>query len=309
MAAAESYTSPPNRPPHPLFGGGDDRKLALNDQIRAMGAKRAQKIENEGVKKTPEPSEKKESIDQASPSSEPSPSRPPHPLFGGGDLKLSLNDQIKATAAKRAQRIEKEGVKKTPEPPEKKKSIDQVMPPHVLGKPGGNTQTATLAEQVAMMAARREVRMVEGGSEPAVSDENEFTEIAPTQEPKTPQYTQRRLRRISPADEEKSPSKPVFAHNRLKPTGIQLVPVAATEPGVQPEQSTNTSVLRSPPSPKQTVVSRSTTTTTTTTGPKLVKRTDPECTRKSNALVLLRLDRVDFCLPILLLLLTGFLTC
>jgi hypothetical protein len=98
-------------------------------------------------------------------SSQAAASSPPHPLHGGGgggNDKSALHDQIKAMAANRNRRIEKEGPPAPPEKPKPKKSIDDVLPPG--GKPAG-MGTASIADQVAMMAARRNQRMQGGGDD------------------------------------------------------------------------------------------------------------------------------------------------
>ena len=78
--------------------------------------------------------------------------RPPHPLFGGGGGN-ALTDQIKAKAAQRNARVESAGGAAAVDPAanKPKKSIESVLPPG--SKPGG-MQTASLADQVAMLAAK-----------------------------------------------------------------------------------------------------------------------------------------------------------
>jgi hypothetical protein len=114
-------------------------------------------------------------------------SLPPHPLHGiggGGNDKSALHDQIKAMAANRNRRVEREGPPALPEKPKPKKSIDAVLPP--VSKPAGMA-TASIADQVAMMAARRNQRMQEEVDEtplhPAQTDSitNISTPSAPSQ--------------------------------------------------------------------------------------------------------------------------------
>jgi len=82
---------------------------------------------------------------------------PPHPLFGGGGGN-ALTDQIKAKAAQRNARVESAGGAAAVDPAanKPKKSIESVLPPG--SKPGG-MQTASLADQVAMLAAKCKQRL------------------------------------------------------------------------------------------------------------------------------------------------------
>lgn len=86
-------------------------------------------------------------------------SRPPHPMMGGGNS--SLNSEILAMAAKRNARANN-AVTDVPKEEPVKKYIEDVLPTH--SKPL-NAPTSTLAEQVAIMAARRHNRLNGGASQ------------------------------------------------------------------------------------------------------------------------------------------------
>jgi hypothetical protein len=165
----------PARPAHPLFGGAG-AKNALLEAANNMERKREQN--------PPEELRPSRSSAASSPiASSAPPKRPAHPLFGGGGAGgpgLSLNDQIKQMASKRNDRVAKEGVQ-MPEPSKPKKAINTVMTP---GNRAGATQSGSLAEQVAAMAARRQNRMAEG-AEPAVSEAPRGRPVPPPTRPAT----------------------------------------------------------------------------------------------------------------------------
>lgn len=99
----------------------------------------------------------------------PAPPRPVHPLFGGGGgSKSALNDQIKMMANKRNARVEKEGPK---EPPKPVASPNKPAPLRPSGGPSNarGGATASLADQVAMMAARRSKQREDQGVAPVAS--------------------------------------------------------------------------------------------------------------------------------------------
>jgi hypothetical protein len=144
------------RPPHPLFGGGGGAASALAAAAAEMEKKRATKPSED-----PRPSGGKVREVSGPSGGASSGSRPPHPMFGSAN---PLNDQIKAMAAKRSERVAAEGI--SDDPVKAKKSIDAVMPPSQIGKSGGSMQTASMADQVAMMAEQRRRRMEDGGDGP-----------------------------------------------------------------------------------------------------------------------------------------------
>jgi hypothetical protein len=100
-------------------------------------------------------------------------SRPPHPLMGGSG-NASLNNEILAMAAKRNARVSDDVPAEEPV----RKHIEDVLPSQ--SKPL-NAPTSTLAEQVALMAARRHNRLHGAASqeETASPPEMKMRSIAP----------------------------------------------------------------------------------------------------------------------------------
>lgn len=98
--------------------------------------------------------------------------RPPRPLMGGNS---SLNNEILAMAAKRNARVTNQS-NGTASPTEtKKKHIEDVLPPQTNPL---NAPTASLAEQVALLAARRHNRLNGAAEEGAAPAEMKMRPIA-----------------------------------------------------------------------------------------------------------------------------------
>ncbi|GAX14789.1 hypothetical protein FisN_25Lh017 [Fistulifera solaris] len=139
------------RPPHPLFGGAGAKNM-LAEAAKKMEQKR---IEN--PTDDPRPSKQLAVIDGGSNENSARASRPPHPLMGSSGSS-SLNNEILAMAAKRNARVNGEVPAEEPV----RKHIEDVLPSQ--SKPL-NAPTSTLAEQVALMAARRHNRLHGGASQ------------------------------------------------------------------------------------------------------------------------------------------------
>jgi hypothetical protein len=207
----------PSRPVHPLFGGaGAKNELAAAAQMR-------QKSQAEAP--SPEPAAAAAAVRPPHPllggGGGGAPTRPPHPLFGGGGGGGGgggLNDQIKAMAAKRNERVAASGGVAAPPP---KKSIDSVMP--TQSRAGGNTNTASMAEQVAMLAAKRRARM-DGGESPVITEP-----ISPVVSRST--FTAPTLRKV----------------NRSPPSYAKAAPAFATKPLRAVKSSTSAPVPAAPP--------------------------------------------------------------
>lgn len=159
--APKSATVSNARPPHPLFGGGGDAKSSLLEQIKQRGETpptvQASSSNCSQAVSAPRPAPARTTAAPAS--------RPPHPLFGGGDGgKSALMEQIKQRGVTQPAAHSSSSDNK-PEAALVTKAVS--APPKPAPKP---VAQMSMAEQVAMMAAKRQQRMQGGSGDESVEE-------------------------------------------------------------------------------------------------------------------------------------------
>mmetsp|Transcript_13425 Transcript_13425/g.25526 ORF Transcript_13425/g.25526 Transcript_13425/m.25526 type:complete len:556 (-) Transcript_13425:285-1952(-) len=132
-AAPSPPATPMARPPHPLFGGGGGLG-ELKNAAKSMNARHG------GISETKAQSGKG-SVSASAPPPSPPQARPTNPLMGGGGG-MSLQDQIKAQAAKRNARVEAGG-------PVQQKTVPAAPAPKPM----------SISDEVAKRAAQRKERL------------------------------------------------------------------------------------------------------------------------------------------------------
>ena len=238
----EIVEMPPSaRPAHPLFAGAA-AKSAIAAAAANMNQKRATNPSED-----PRPSRAVAAAPASHSQPTPPPNRPAHPLFGGGSggggSKDALHEQIKAMAAKRNDRVAKEGGGVPSPEPKPKKSIEAVMP---AGNRPAGAQTASLADQIAMRAAQRSDRLSGGAASPAPESAAPPRPLRPTPtpaEPAAPPPTKIVTRTVKTGPTTTTTSKVVKRQAPSNNTVPSSQPVAAP--------TTNVPVKPSAPAPKK----------------------------------------------------------
>ena len=151
--------APVARPPHPLFGGGGGLS-ELKSAAKSMNARHGGIQETKAQTGKASPSASAPSRPKDPPASS---ARPPHPMAGG---MMSLQDQIKAKAAKRNARVQAGETVPASAPPPSKPAARPLAPapratPKVVPPPQAPpmAMAPSLADQIAAKAAQRKDRL------------------------------------------------------------------------------------------------------------------------------------------------------